>query len=47
MREIEKMKEDAKNTLHKEKVKFEKEMRDRQMKEIQQRKEFEVAQEKT
>lgn len=47
IRQIETKKENAKTNLHKEKVKFEKEMRDRQMKEIQQRKEFEVAQEKT
>merc|ERR1712170_271555 len=47
IRQIETKKENAKTNLHKEKVKFEKGMRDRQMKEIQQRKEFEVAQEKT
>merc|ERR1712183_941078 len=47
IRGIEAKRENAKTNLHKEKVKFEKEMRDRQMKEIQQRKEFEVAQEKT
>ena len=47
IRGIEKKKDDAKSNLHREKVKFEKEMRDRQMKEIQQRKEFETAQEKT
>merc|ERR1711957_966808 len=46
-RGIESKRENAKTNLHKEKVKFEKEMRDRQMKEIQQRKNFEVAQEKT
>jgi len=47
IRGIESKRENAKTNLHKEKVKFEKEMRDRQMKEIQQRKNFEVAQEKT
>merc|ERR1712226_157794 len=39
IRDIDTKKENAKTNLHKEKVKFEKEMRDRQMKEIQQRKE--------
>jgi hypothetical protein len=47
VREIESNKDQAKQKLHREKVKFEKEMRDRQMREIQQRKEFEVSQEKT
>lgn len=47
VQEIEKQKDLAKQTLHKDKVKFEKEMRDRQMKEIQQRKQFEIDQEKT
>jgi len=47
VREIEANKDGAKQKLHREKVKFEKEMRDRQMKEISQRKDFEISQEKT
>lgn len=44
---IEGQKDQAKKNLQKDKITFEKEMRDRQMREIQQRKQFDIDQEKT